>query len=265
MLLLLLHRFLCRSTRIRCKCTSIPSVLSLCPRLLLPGWCAGVLKQVRPHGVGTYYHELQPSAQNSSPGQESGIRRRGVRSSQELVESGFCTWAGNLGALTRDPLSINGYYARWKRTRIIASMAHHISTEDRDFLRQFESFSFEPGTFDHRSHVRLAYIYLCDHDVDTAHRKVRHALCGYLSHHDVDPSKYHETITQAWILAVRHFMVHTPCASSASEFIAANPALLDSSIMLTHYSKNVISSDKARETFVEPDRDPIPRHVEKND
>lgn len=144
-------------------------------------------------------------------------------------------------------------------------MAHQTSVQDREFLRQFETFVLKPDALDHRSHVRLAYIYLCDYDANTAHQKVRHALGGFLSHHSVDPSKYHETITQAWILAVRHFMAHTPDASSASEFIDANPELLDSGIMMTHYSKSVMLSDKARKSFVEPDLDPIPKYHDEND
>jgi hypothetical protein len=37
--------------------------------------------------------------------------------------------------------------------------------------------------------------------------------------------------------------------------------LLDSRIMLTHYSTELLFSDKARAKFVEPDLDPIPRYA----
>lgn len=139
-------------------------------------------------------------------------------------------------------------------------MSHQPSVEDRSFLRDFETFTLAPESFDHRSHVRLAYIYLCDFDAGTAHQKVRSALGGFLSHHGVDPSKYHETITRAWILAVRHFMARTPSSTSADGFIDANPELLDSGIMMTHYSKDVLFTDEARASFVEPNLDPIPRY-----
>jgi len=36
--------------------------------------------------------------------------------------------------------------------------------------------------------------------------------------------------------------------------------LLDSKIMLTHYSAELLFSDQARAEFVEPNLDPIPRH-----
>jgi len=37
--------------------------------------------------------------------------------------------------------------------------------------------------------------------------------------------------------------------------------LLDSKIMLTHYSADLLFSDEARARFVEPNLDPIPRHA----
>ena len=58
----------------------------------------------------------------------------------------------------------------------------------------------------------------------------------FLSHHDIPASKYHETLTRAWVLAVDHFMHRSPSRQSADDFIDRNPMLLDSKIMLTHYS-----------------------------
>lgn len=40
--------------------------------------------------------------------------------------------------------------------------------------------------------------------------------------------------------------------------IERNPELLDSRIMLTHYSAEVLFSDEARARFVDPDIQPIP-------
>lgn len=49
-------------------------------------------------------------------------------------------------------------------------------------------------------------------------------------------------------------------ADSANTFIDNNPKMLDKSIMMTHYSAELLFSDKAREQFVTSDRDPIPRY-----
>ncbi len=91
---------------------------------------------------------------------------------------------------------------------------------------------------------------------------MREALLAFLEHNGVDPSKYHDTMTRAWTLAVRHFMEATSSQDSADWFIEHNPKMLDSKIMMTHYSAQVLFSDEARAGFVEPDLDPIPRHGE---
>jgi hypothetical protein len=53
-------------------------------------------------------------------------------------------------------------------------------------------------------------------------------------------------------------MSESPPCDSAGEFIAANPRLLDSRIMLKHYSAEVLFSPAARESFVRPDIRSIP-------
>jgi hypothetical protein len=88
---------------------------------------------------------------------------------------------------------------------------------------------------------------------------MRAALHTFLDHHGVPATKYHETLTRAWVLAVRHFMSRNQATGSADAFIAANPVLLDSKIMLTHYSAELLFSDEARAHFVEPDLSAIPR------
>ena len=139
-------------------------------------------------------------------------------------------------------------------------MAHQPSSEDLELVRSLESFEIQPGHFDHRSHIRMAYTYLCEHDVQSACTKIRRVLCDFLLHNGIEPStKYHETMTQVWTLTVRHFMDHTPNTTSSEQFIDANPKLLDSGILKTHYSKELLFSEEARDCFVEPDLVPIPR------
>ena len=138
-------------------------------------------------------------------------------------------------------------------------LKHDLSSADREFRAAFEAGAFAPADFSHRAHVRLAYVYLAESDVDLALERIRGALLTFLCHHDIPASKYHATLTRAWILAVDHFMHRSP-ASSADDFIERNPLLLDTKIMLTHYSADLLFSDQARAEFVEPNLDPIPRH-----
>ena len=137
--------------------------------------------------------------------------------------------------------------------------AFELGAADSALRQSFESGSLPPAEFSHEKHVRLAYAYLVDSSVDEALMGIRTGLRNYLRVNGIDPAKYHETLTQAWILAVRHFMRRCGSASSADDFLARNPELLDSRIMLTHYSKEQLFSSDARQTFVEPDLDPIPR------
>jgi hypothetical protein len=136
--------------------------------------------------------------------------------------------------------------------------SHEASEEDRAFRSAFEACTIAPSQFNHEAHVRLAFVYLTEGDVDSAVRKMRDALLNSLQHNCVPQSKFHETLTRAWVLAVQHFM-NRSTSTSASDFIAKNQQLLDSKIMLTHYSASVLFSADARASFVEPDLDPIPR------
>ena len=139
-------------------------------------------------------------------------------------------------------------------------MSHLLSDRDRTFQRQVETCEYPLADFNHRAHLVLAYVYLAENDTDTAYELMRDALRRFLQHSGIDTAKYHDTITRAWILAVRHFMEGTANASSADDFIGQNPMMLDSKIMLSHYSAELLFSEEARRKFVEPDRDPIPRY-----
>ncbi len=139
-------------------------------------------------------------------------------------------------------------------------MPHQTSAGDQVFRSEFETFEIPPDQFGHAAHVRLAYVYLCEHSVEAAAEKMKASLLAFLDHLGVEQAKYHETVTRAWILAVNHFMAQSePCTSSA-EFVSRNPRLLDSRIMLTHYSAEVLFSPTARRLFVAPDIQAIPEH-----
>ena len=140
------------------------------------------------------------------------------------------------------------------------TVKHTTSEEDLLFQRSFESFEVAPSDFDHAAHVRLAYVYLCQHPADEAAEHMKSSLLAYLQHVGVGRSKFHETITKAWIMAVRHFMEQSDPAASSQEFVAANPRLLDTKIMLKHYSAEVLFSQEARAAFVQPDISAIPLH-----
>lgn len=134
---------------------------------------------------------------------------------------------------------------------------HAASQDDREFRDAFESLTIAPARFDHKAHLRLAYVYLVDNDLPTAQQRMRDALRAFISANGIAPEKFHETLTRAWVLAVRHFMSRSPSRSFA-EFIAKSQRLMDSRVMLVHYSAERLFSAQARAAFVEPDRAAIP-------
>lgn len=136
-----------------------------------------------------------------------------------------------------------------------------LSDDDEEFGRQFDSGGVMPAQFDHRAHLRLAYVHLAVHGPEHAVHTFRHSLQGFLQRHRIDPAKFHETLTQAWLSAVWYFMQRFGDTSSSEDFLGKSAALHDPKVMLTHYSKEVLFSDDARREFVAPDLDPIPAGV----
>lgn len=134
-----------------------------------------------------------------------------------------------------------------------------LSTADLEFERQFAAGQVRPEEFDHLGHLRLAYIQLSRHGADGAAATFRGSLLGFLRHHRIDAGKFHETLTQAWLLAVWHFMHRAGPTADGGEFLQSCTVLHDPRVMMTHYSKDVLFSEKARARFVSPDLEPIPR------
>ena len=135
---------------------------------------------------------------------------------------------------------------------------HRVSHEDRALVEAFEAGRLPAADFGHREHIRLAYVYLAEGDPEPAFRKMRDGLRRFLARHGVDPGKYHETLTRAWMLAVRCYMDRTPEADSAGAFVQQNADLLRKDLLLAHYSRERLFSEAARTSFAQPDVAPFP-------
>ncbi len=136
-----------------------------------------------------------------------------------------------------------------------------LAVADREFLDAFEACEIRGADFHHREHLRVAYCYLTLLSSAEALEKMEAGLHRLLAHLGAPASKYHRTLTEAWLHAVRHFIDRSGATADFAEFIARAPQLLDPQIMGTHYSTDLLWSDAARAAFLEPDLQPIPRHV----
>lgn len=134
---------------------------------------------------------------------------------------------------------------------------HAASESDLQFQRAFEAGGIQPSEFNHAAHLRLAYVYLVEGGLNHAEQRMRESLLAFLDARGIPPTKYHETLTRAWVMAVSHFM-NRKSSLSFSEFAANSQPLLDSKVMLTHYSAEALFSEHARAAFVAPDLEAIP-------
>jgi len=168
--------------------------------------------------------------------------------------------------------------------------------DDDALVEAFEAGAVTPAQWDHRAHVRVAFVYLLrkrrevvrakrdsrlfrssggarggrspsrprglrDGDVDAALERMRPGLRRLLEAFGVEdgPTRgFHETLTVAWLRVVRSAMdSYGPYADSAA-LLEGHPYLLDKRLMRLFYRRDRIASAEAKARFVEPDLTPLP-------
>lgn len=132
--------------------------------------------------------------------------------------------------------------------------------DDDSLLAAFEDTSFPLEAWTHRSHVRVAYLYLTQFDLEEAVGRMRTGLQAYIAAHGVEDGVdkgYHETITQAFMRLIRTAVtLYGPFADS-EDFCCRHPELLEKRVLLLFYSKARILSPEAKRWFLEPDLTPL--------
>ena len=122
--------------------------------------------------------------------------------------------------------------------------------DDREFVSAFEACTLPANEFSHRSHVRLAWLYLRDGPLPEALPRFASGLKRYAASLGA-AEKYHETITWAYLFLI-HERMQRSTAATFEEFAAAHPDLFDP-ILGRYYSPALLASPLARATFVMPD------------
>ena len=111
------------------------------------------------------------------------------------------------------------------------------------------------GRFGHREHLYLAWLAVRRHGAAGATDLVSGGI-RRTARYAGAPQKYHATVTAAWIKLVAH---HTPDGpDDFSAFLERYPRLLDKRLLTGHYTSARLASAEARQTWVEPDRAPLP-------
>ncbi len=121
---------------------------------------------------------------------------------------------------------------------------------DEEFVAAFEACTLTPSQFDHRNHVRLAFLYLHEAPLLEALTRFRDSLQRYATSLGA-AAKYHETITFAFLFLIHERMQRAAWASF-DEFADANPDLF-APILTRYYKEETLASELARRVFVMPD------------
>ena len=131
---------------------------------------------------------------------------------------------------------------------------------DADLMQAFENGALLLQLWNHRAHVRVAYLYASQYELEDALTRMRAGLHALNAAHRVPEAVdrgYHETITVAFMRLILAACRLRPTKCSA-EFCDAHPDLMTKDILQLYYSRKRLMSLAAKKTFVEPDLAPLP-------
>ena len=130
---------------------------------------------------------------------------------------------------------------------------------DDEFLAAFEARTLEE--FHHRDHIKVTFLYLCQHPLNEAIAKVRTGLqalaVAWGAPVDNLEKGYHETMTQAWVRLVHLTLSRGEVAESADAFCDQQPKLMQKTLVELFYSHERLTTWQAKREFVEPDLAPF--------
>jgi len=128
---------------------------------------------------------------------------------------------------------------------------------DQEFCEAFESLKIPGEMFRHREHIRIAWIYSTHFTGEEALSRMIDGIRAFAKHHGAE-TKYHHTITLAWMRLVHHAVRSMPPGGEFASFVAAHPHLLDPQLLGQYYSSEKLKSDAARYAWIEPDLRSLP-------
>lgn len=130
-----------------------------------------------------------------------------------------------------------------------------ITRDERALLARFEQVTLAPDDLDHETHVKLAWLYLRQDPLIEALARFRAALLRFVAAHG-QASRYHETITGAYMLLINERMERQGRDRPWEQFAAENRDVLAGGkrVLAAYYRPETLASDLARRSFLLPDR-----------
>lgn len=121
---------------------------------------------------------------------------------------------------------------------------------DHADLQRFVRGEADPAAFPHREHVRMAFEMLRRHDFAECVLHYSRALRAMTARAG-KPEAFHQTVTIAFLAVIAERMEDGTADFAA--FAAANPDLLEKSVLSRWYRPERLGSPAARRTFLLPE------------
>jgi alkanesulfonate monooxygenase SsuD/methylene tetrahydromethanopterin reductase-like flavin-dependent oxidoreductase (luciferase family) len=127
--------------------------------------------------------------------------------------------------------------------------------DDESLVRCFEAGQEPAGGFHHAEHVRVAWWYLRRHPWPEALARFGAALRRFAAAQG-KPNLFHETITTAFVLVINQRLDDADRQAPWTDFVSQNPDLLTwrPSVLDRYYRPDTLQSERARRSFLLPDR-----------
>lgn len=132
--------------------------------------------------------------------------------------------------------------------------------DDQAFLRALESRVLPTAEFNHNAHLLAAWAYSRRYETREAAARCAHSLSRYAMAKGA-MEKYNHTVTMA-ILAILYSRIEAnpTVRDDWDAFLSINnDIVIDArTVLLQHYSSDMLENDTARRGFVAPDIKPLP-------
>ena len=132
------------------------------------------------------------------------------------------------------------------------------AAEVAELVAGFEQAAIPASDFTHRAHIAVALSYMDEMPADKALVRMRQNIRRFARHHGAD-QLYHETLTVFWMRLLRHlnsvYKVDLPLWQRINLITQRWGTRLP---VEAHYSRELINSTAARESWIPPDRLPLP-------
>lgn len=131
---------------------------------------------------------------------------------------------------------------------------------DTELWQRFATQELTHAEWNHRLHVRTAFLHLSRYDLDEAHLRMRAGIIRLNQRHGLEESPargYFETMTRVWLCLVQAARRQCGAVDSLT-LLECQPELLDRALPLRYYTRDLLMSPRARAIFIEPDLLPLP-------